>query len=301
MPKVSKFFRVAVEGATADGRTIERQQLLDMAATYNRETYAARVNMEHIRGITADPPFRALGDVIALKAEEITLDVAGTPEKKLALFAQIEPTEDLLKINAAKQKLFSSVEINPNFAASGKAYLMGLAVTDSPASLGTEMLQFVAGQREKGVDPYAARRSAPNTLFTAAQESAIEFEEVASLPGDSASKGFFEAAGTFFKNLVAQQGQQPATPAPSPAPTPAAPPAPAQPSNDNDARFAAIAAGMEQIVKGVGAMGQEFTAAIGGIKAELATVKASIETTEAPGQQFRTPASGGTGQLLADC
>ncbi len=300
MPKVSKFFRVAVEGATADGRTIERQQLLDMAATYNRDTYAARVNMEHIRGITADPPFRALGDVIALKTEEITLAVAGTAEKKLALFAQIEPTDDLLKINAAKQKLFSSVEINPNFAASGKAYLMGLAVTDSPASLGTEMLQFVAGQREKGADPLAARRQAPNNLFTAAEESAIEFEEVASLPGDSAAKGFFESAATFFKNLVAQQqGQQPATPAPSPAP--AAPPAPAQPSNDNDARFAAMAAGMEQLINGVGQMSQDFTAAIAGVKTELATVKASIETTDAPGQFTRTPASGGTGQILADC
>ena len=84
MPKVSKFFRVAVEGATADGRTIERQQLVEMAASYNRETYAARVNMEHIRGITADPPFRALGDVIALKTEEVTLNIAGKDEKRLA-------------------------------------------------------------------------------------------------------------------------------------------------------------------------------------------------------------------------
>lgn len=205
MPKISKFFRVALEGATADGRTIERQQLIDMAASYNRDTYAARVNMEHIRGITADPPFQALGDVIALKTEEVTIDVAGKPEQRLALFAQIEPTDTLVAINTARQKLYSSVEINPNFAASGKAYLMGLAVTDSPASLGTEMLQFVAGQREKGIDPLAVRRSAPNTLFTAAEESAIEFEDVTK--ADSAMTQLLAAMTSFFGADPSKKGE----------------------------------------------------------------------------------------------
>ena len=43
----SKFFRVAVEGATTDGRTIERQWLVDAAETYNPNTYGARVWLEH--------------------------------------------------------------------------------------------------------------------------------------------------------------------------------------------------------------------------------------------------------------
>lgn len=296
MPKISKFFRVALEGATADGRTIERQQLIDMAASYNRETYAARVNMEHIRGITADPPFQALGDVIALKTEEVTIDVAGKPEKRLALFAQIEPTDTLVAINTARQKLYSSIEINPNFAASGKAYLMGLAVTDSPASLGTEMLQFVAGQREKGVDLLAARRSAPNTLFTAALESPIEFEDAATSPTQTEAQGFFAAGKEFFKSLM---GDKPAgEPAPQTPPPPQTPPAPA---NDNADKFAAIASGMEAIVKGVEAVQTQFTAAIGGLRTELATVKASIETTPAPGQQQRPLATGGDSRPRADC
>lgn len=297
MPKISKFFRVALEGATADGRTIERQQLIDMAASYNRDTYAARVNMEHIRGITADPPFQALGDVIALKTEEVTIDVAGKPEQRLALFAQIEPTDTLVAINTARQKLYSSIEINPNFAASGKAYLMGLAVTDSPASLGTEMLQFVAGQREKGHDPLAVRRSAPNTLFTAAIESPIEFEETATSPTQSEAQGFFAAGAAFFKSLIAEK-QPPEAQPQKPAPVEHMPPAPA---NDNADKFAAIASGMEQIVKGVAAMQTQFTTAIGAVRTELATVKASIETTPAPGQQQRTTATGGNSQFLADC
>ncbi len=42
------------------------------------------------------------------------------------------------------QKLFTSMEVSPKFAGYGKAYLVGLAATDNPASLGTEMLTFSA-------------------------------------------------------------------------------------------------------------------------------------------------------------
>ena len=35
------------------------------------------------------------------------------------------------------QKIYSSMEIMSNFADTGKAYLVGLAITDTPASLGT--------------------------------------------------------------------------------------------------------------------------------------------------------------------
>lgn len=41
--QLSKFFRVAVEGATTDGRQIERQWLVDAAETYSQNTYGARV------------------------------------------------------------------------------------------------------------------------------------------------------------------------------------------------------------------------------------------------------------------
>lgn len=180
MADKSKFFRVAVEGATSDGRKIERQDLLDMAATYNPATYGARVNMEHIRGFTPEPPFNAYGDVLAIKTEEITLELAGKSEKRLALFAQIAPTEELLRINGAKQKLYTSIEISPNFAGTGKAYLVGLAVTDSPASLGTELLAFAASNAEGAAGVKAAldvRKQHPGNLFTAfAEEVKLELE-----------------------------------------------------------------------------------------------------------------------------
>ncbi|MCW3700793.1 GPO family capsid scaffolding protein [Burkholderia cenocepacia] len=67
----TKFFRVAVEGATVDGREIKREWLTQMAKNYNRELYSARLNIEHLKGwapLSATNPFGAYGDVIALKA-----------------------------------------------------------------------------------------------------------------------------------------------------------------------------------------------------------------------------------------
>jgi hypothetical protein len=58
------------------------------------------------------------------------------------LEAQLKPNDKLLCLNDQGEKLFTSIEITPNFASSGKAYLSGLAVTDSPASLGTQELYF---------------------------------------------------------------------------------------------------------------------------------------------------------------
>ena len=164
----TKFVRVAVEGATSDGRIIERSWIEQMAASYNPETYAARVWLEHLRGIMPDGPFCAYGDVIAVKTETVKID----GKEKLALLAQIDATDALVAIVKARQKLYTSIEVNPSFADSNQAYLVGLAVTDSPASLGTEMLSFNA--QSHVLD---SRKQSANNLFTAAAETSIEFAE----------------------------------------------------------------------------------------------------------------------------
>jgi len=168
----SKFFRVAVEGATTDGRKIERQWIEDAAASYNTNTYGARVWLEHLRSLTADGPFRAYGDVVALKAEEV--EVAGV--KRLALFAQIDPTDELIALNKKRQKMYTSIELNPRFSDTGKAYMEGLGVTDSPASLGTEMLAFSA--QHPDANPLAGRKQHPDNLFSEAVEVELDFETV---------------------------------------------------------------------------------------------------------------------------
>lgn len=167
----SKWFRIAVAGDTTDGREIQADWIIQMAANYDPNTYGARINMEHFRSVFPDGMFGAYGDVLALKTEKVTID----GEEKDALFAQIEPTQSLIELNKKKQKVYTSIEVDDNFANKGSAYLVGLAVTDSPASLGTEMLQFAANAK---VNPLSDKKQKPENLFTAAQEVSLEFEEV---------------------------------------------------------------------------------------------------------------------------
>ncbi|KXJ54453.1 MAG: hypothetical protein AXW15_02325 [Neptuniibacter sp. Phe_28] len=171
----SKPFRIAVAGATTDGRVIERDWLEQMAANYNPEKYMARINCEHFRGIMPNGEFKAFGNVVALSTQTVKID----GEDKLALYATIEPTPELVDLNRKGQKIFTSMEVDPAFADSDTAYLVGLAVTDSPASLGTEMLQFAAGQKDN--NPLATRKLKPENLFSSAVETEMNFADESTL------------------------------------------------------------------------------------------------------------------------
>ena len=168
----SKFFRVATAGATTDGRNIEAVQLQQMAKTYDRAKYGARIFVEHIRGLNPEWGFRCMGDVIALRTGEVEID----GEKRVTLEAQIEPTAEFVKLTKNGQKIYSSIEIQPDFAGTNAAYLIGLGVTDSPASLGTEILQFAA--QNPASSPFSKRKQQPGNLFSEAVEIALEFEDV---------------------------------------------------------------------------------------------------------------------------
>ncbi len=140
----AKRFRIGVEGATTDGREIQREWLEQMAASYNPTVYTALINLEHIKSYSPDSAFNRYGKVTALVAEEIQ---DGPLAGKMALYADVEPTDSLVALVKKGQKLFTSMEVSPKFADTGKAYLVGLAATDDPASLGTEMLAFSAAPR----------------------------------------------------------------------------------------------------------------------------------------------------------
>lgn len=167
----SKWFVVATEGATTDGRNIAREWIEQMATNYDPlKTYAARINLDHLKTFfyrKDEPHSQSYGDVLELKTEE-------REDGKLQLLAKIKPNEYLLELNKKSQKIFTSVEINTNFADTGEAYLVGLAVTDNPASLGTEMLTFAAKAKE---NPFSVRKQNPENLFTAAIEANFDFSE----------------------------------------------------------------------------------------------------------------------------
>ncbi|AJA73055.1 head scaffolding protein [Mannheimia phage vB_MhM_1127AP1] len=169
MTTKSKWFVVATEGATTDGREISREWLTQIEETYDpKNNYGARINLEHFRWRwfeKDDPHSYSYGDVLAVKTEE-------REDGKLQLLAEIAPTEALVKLVKDKQKVYTSVEIDLNFADTGEAYLVGLAVTDTPASLGTEYLTFCAGATH---NPLADRKQKPENLVSEAVEANLEF------------------------------------------------------------------------------------------------------------------------------
>lgn len=140
-----KKFRVAVSGSTVDGREISPVHLREAAENFNPGVYAARVNVEHYLSPCPSSEFSAMGDVTALSTEDIT---EGPLAGRTALYAEIEPTERMKQLVADGKKIYSSIELHPQFSVNGRAYLVGLAMTDTPASLGTERLKFTAQQRQ---------------------------------------------------------------------------------------------------------------------------------------------------------
>ncbi len=273
----SKMFRIGVEGATTDGRTIERSWLEEMAASYNRDTYGARINVEHIKGLSPDSQFGAYGDVLALKTEEVEIN----GEKKLALLAQIQPNEALLTLNKKGQKIYTSMEIQPKFANTGKAYLVGLAVTDSPASLGTEALEFSAKH-----GTLTSRKQDKDNLFTAAEPAELEFEEIDDTPS--------RVAGLFKKvSELLGKGKQ------------------------TEEQFGELAETLEAIAKHSADQAEALTAeqtarksletSFAKLETEFADLIKKLEQTPAPttpnNPQFRQrpPVAGGDGRIVTDC
>ncbi|XHF32832.1 GPO family capsid scaffolding protein [Pseudomonas chlororaphis] len=135
MPRslVSYWKRVATSGPTVDGREILPQELRDIAETYTPTLYTAVIWCEHERW------FGSFGPVFAVRLIE---DAEDLEPGQVALEAQLKPNDKLLRLNDAGEKLFTSIEIRPNFRGRGKAYMTGIAVTDEPASVGTQELYF---------------------------------------------------------------------------------------------------------------------------------------------------------------
>lgn len=162
----TKTFRVARAGQTTDGREITREQITQMAANYDPEVYGARVNLEHMRGFYPGSDFQCYGDVVSLSTEEVS--------DHLYLLAEIEPKPELVALAKSKQKVYFSIEFYSEFADTKEAYMVGLACTDSPASLGTSYMQFC--QQNPDDSPLSARKQNPDTFISTA-ESVWEYKE----------------------------------------------------------------------------------------------------------------------------
>lgn len=276
-PLKSRFFRVATEGATTDGRNITREQINQMAKNFSPVKFGARVWLEHMRGLYPDSPFRAYGDVTAVEARDVE-------EGKRALFAQIKPLPELVAMNKAGQKIYTSIEIHPKFADTGEAYLTGLGVTDSPASLGTEVLTFAAQKPE--TSPFAKRKSHAEALFSEAVHTELVFDEDETPEAEPKASKFSAVLDGLVKRFTGK-------------------------TKDDDTRFAEVLKGFEAF--GTYAEAQEK--AHDDLKTEHdalakkftdlmdkhdALVK-RLEATPESGFTARPPATGGDGAVKTDC
>ena len=267
----SKKFRVATEGATTDGRIIERTWIQQMAANYDPKRFGARVNLEHIKGYTPDSPFKRYGDVLSLSAAE-------NGDGKLELFAVIDPTDELIRMTTKeRQKVYTSIEVNPKFAGTSEAYLVGLAVTDDPASLGTEMLQFSARAAH---NPLAKRKFDPDNLITEAIEFTLELEDD--------NTGLIEGFATRVKSIIS--GFKKTT----------------------DSQFTELQAAITIIAESQHALLEKYgqlaadSAEAKACKAGLDQLSAAHSTlvqqlSQAPADKQRERTPGGTGAIQTDC
>lgn len=271
----TKPFLLATAGSTVDGRVIDDTMLEEMASSYNPKTYGARLNIEHIRGISGQPPFRAYGDVLELSIGEVDVDFNGTTEKRKALYGVFDVTEDAKALNAASQKVYPSIEIEPNFGGKGNAYLMGVALTDSPASIATERMQF--------------NYQRPGTIHLS-REVAADFAFDEAMAGAEGADGIIARFGTMLEQTFAKF-----TP-----PKPEAKPE-AKPNDDTTEGFSA--ADLKPLFEG---LGQTFATEIGGLRSEmreeidrfavkLKKLEDEHERAPAPNYTRRPPADGGAG------
>lgn len=135
MPRLmTDWLCVGVSGKTVDGRDIDPQWLIDAAETYSLQRYTALIWPRHHDSIEERSWSYNYGEVAALKYEQ--------DGDTVKLYARLMPNDWLIDTNRMGQKLFTSVEVLPNFAGSGRWYLTGLSVTDQPASTGTDRLAF---------------------------------------------------------------------------------------------------------------------------------------------------------------
>lgn len=281
--RVSKWFRIGVEGDTCDGRVISATDIQEMAETFDPRVYGCRINLEHLKGILPEGPFSRYGDVVELRSEKIDDD--SLLNGKLALFAKITPTDDLIAMNKKLQKVYTSMEIQPNFANSGKCYLVGLAVTDDPASLGTEYLEFCRGAK---FNPLNRFKAAPGNLISVATLAELEFED---LP-----ENVFTALSDKVKTIFSRK------------------------QASDDARFQdvheAVTTVSEHVQENLTATGQrlaELENAFATLKQDVTSqadqtrqafsqLKNTLDNTESTTQPRRKLSSGGGGdELLTDC
>ena len=161
------------------------------------------------------------------------------------------------------------MEIIKNFAGSGKAYLVGLALTDSPASTGTSMLQFSMQQH-------------PEALFSQHTEMK-EYKMTDTQKAEAAKKpGMF---ATLMASLFAAD-----KPKEQPAEQEFAP------SEENETRLAAAEAELQAAYTVIEKIGEAYS----GQQVQLTELAQKLAALEAAPVNTKAPHTGFSGTAKSD-
>ena len=220
-----------------------------------------------------DSNFGAMGDVVALSAEDIT---EGPLAGRTALYAEIDASARMKQLTDEGKKIYSSIELHPQFALNGKAYVVGLAMTDTPASLGTDKLKFTAEKRAEIMR--FSSQDAEVTMFTPSFEAELVQENQSR--NDSGKEWFSRVMGILGK------GQK-----------------------TDDQRFSQVHQAVEAVAQSQVDLGEQFStaeqerqqdkAAIQKLTTDLAALRQQLEGTDGNFSQ-RPAAGGGDNAQLAD-
>jgi hypothetical protein len=267
--KLSKPFAIATEGKTIDGRVISRDWITQMAANYDPKVYTAVANLEHYLSSLPDSVFGAYGKVVSLATREV--EIMG--DKKLQLMAVVEANDKLVALQKAGQKCFASMEVLHDFIGKGVAYLSGLAFTNTPASIGTEAMKFsvadAKGERYAFADEVAiefesdAKPTAGDSLFA-------KVKDLLGLGKKEADDRFADQSSAIEAVALSQKGLL--------------------------ENFASI----EQQLADLAAGGNEIKEAQAKFAADFAALQTKLGNTDGD-DKGRPPATGGDGQVKADC
>jgi hypothetical protein len=240
--------------------------------------------------VTAEPPFQALGDVLSLRTQTVSIEVGGKTEQRLALFAEIEALDPLVAMNKAGQKLYTSIEISPNFAGTNKAYLVGLP---SPTARRAWARKCSPLPPRRGI----ARRCAG---ARSTRPTCSRWPRSSSSNWPTRRTPIRPSACWADRGLLRRAGHPaPRRSGPGPRGTARAG-ASAQPGPDA-AAFAAMGKAMTEIAGSVQAFAQASAERSALIEGQVAAIQTALEQTPAMAFAQRQPATGGDGRIRTDC
>lgn len=136
---LTEYLTFATAGATVDGRVIEESWLVEVAESYDTDVYTAMIDADHEMDW-----FGCYGHVNDVR-------LGKNKNGETILEGRISPNIRLIEMNQRGQRTFFSISLEEDFQGKGQHYLFRLALTDSPASIGTSQIKMFSAKDKKGI------------------------------------------------------------------------------------------------------------------------------------------------------